>query len=514
MAESKFPVTVVIGAVDNVTYKVMEINQKLEKITKPLGQLKTAFGDLGRESGLGKLGSAIGNVGSKGSAVFKELGAAGLKVGAILATVGIAFGKIVKGAADSGDAIKEASDRLGVSTKFFQEFQFAASQTGVDMEKVEAGLTKFSKALGDAQAGTGEGVGVFRGLGIALKDSAGKARGMEKILPELADKLQKIQDPALRNSVAMRLFGRDGAKLAVTLGKGSEGLAEFAKEAQRLGLVMGDDQINAANKFNDSWDKLALSVGRARDAFGAELFPVLIELFEKLSTFLAENRPQIIAFAQAFAKELPGILVTIKDLFVGLWGAVQPLITGFRWLTSIFGTTNTVMAIMGTIIGGKLLLSIISFSQAIWQLGAAAMPVLIRGFMLLVPLFKGLLALAIANPIGAIIVGVVALGTAAVVLYNKWEPFRNLIDSIWEKMKAVGLFVGGGIASLFGGGKETAGAPLGAKEIVKGAQSISTSRTENQISVNFDNMPKGTRVIQNKAEAPIDLSMGFSMAGG
>jgi hypothetical protein len=513
MAENKFPVTVVIGAVDNVTYKVMEINQKLERITKPLGQLKTAFGDLGRESGLNKLGSAIGNVGTKGTALFKELGAAGLKVGAILATVGFAFAKIVKGAADSGDAIKDASDRLGVSTKFFQEFQFAASQTGVDMAKVEAGLTKFSKALGDAQAGTGEGVGVFRGLGIALKDSAGKARGMEKILPELADKLQKIQDPALRNSVAMRLFGRDGAKLAVTLGKGSAGLAEFSKEAQRLGLVMGDDQINSANAFNDSWDKLALSVGRARDAFGAELFPVLIELFEKLSTFLAENRPQIIEFARAFAKELPGILMTLKDLFVGLWGAVQPLIAGFKMLTSIFGTTNTVLAILAGYVGGPVIMSFLSFGKAIWQLGAAAMPVLIRGFMMLLPLFKGLTALMIANPIGAIIAGVVVLGGLAVLLYNKWEPFRNLIDGIWEKIKAVGSFIGGGVKSLFGGESAATGSPLDAKAVVKGAQGIASSKTENQISVNFENMPKGTRVIQNKAEAPMDLSMGYSMAG-
>ena len=45
MAESKFPVSVVIGAVDNVTYKVMEINQRLEKLTAPLGKLKTAFGE-------------------------------------------------------------------------------------------------------------------------------------------------------------------------------------------------------------------------------------------------------------------------------------------------------------------------------------------------------------------------------------------------------------------------------------------------------------------------------------
>jgi hypothetical protein len=129
-------------------------------------------------------------------------------------------------------------------------------------------------------------------------------------------------------------------------------------------------------------------------------------------------------------------------------------------------------------------------------------------------MLKGLVALAIANPIGAMVVAGVALAGIAVLLYKKWEPFRNLIDGIWEKIKSVGSFIGGGISSLFGGNTAPAGQALDAKAVVKGEQGIASSRTENQISVNFENMPKGTRVIQNKAEAPLDLSMGFSMAGG
>lgn len=39
------------------------------------------------------------------------------------------------------------------------------------------------------------------------------------------------------------------------------------------------------------------------------------------------------------------------------------------------------------------------------------------------------------NPIGLTIIGIAALGAAFVVAYKKIEPFRDLIDSIWEKMK-------------------------------------------------------------------------------
>lgn len=518
MAESKFPVSIVVNAVDNVSYKLIEINQKLEKITKPLGKLKTAFGDLGRESGLSKLGGALSNVGSKGSAFFKELGSAALKVAGIMATVGTAFKFLVKDAANSGDEILDASKRLGISAKAFQEFQFAASQSGIELENVEGILSKFSKNIGEASTGAGEAVGIFRGLGVKLKDAKGQTRGMTELLPELADKFKQIKDPALRNAVAVKLFGREGIKMNEVLLGGSEGLKKFADEANRLGLVLGDDQLKSADEFNDSWSKLMLTFSRTRDQIGAQLFPVFIELFENLSNMINENRPQIIAFAQAFAKDLPGILTTIKDLIVGLWGAVQPLIGAFRFLSSIFGTTNTVLGIMGTIIGGKLLISFASFVGSLINLGGTVLPILIRGFVLFAPyltiLARGFAAIFLANPLGLFI----TLATIGYTLYKNWEPFAKLIDGIGSKIASVAGAVGKftGLSGLFGGAASTTpqGSPLGGAKTAQAANSQLLNRTENQISVNFENVPKGIRVSQDKAEAPIDLSMGYSMVGG
>lgn len=514
MAESRFPVSVVVNAVDNVSFKLLQINEKLEKITKPLNRLKGAFGTLGKEAGLDKLGAALGNVGTKGSAFFKELGAAGLKVVGLLASIGAGFKFLVKGAADSGDAILDSSKRLGISSKFFQEFQFAASQSGVEMEAVEGILTKFSKNIGEASSGAGEAVGVFRGLGIKLKDAKGQTRGMAELLPELADKFKQIKDPALRNAVAMKLFGREGVKMTEVLMGGSEGIKAMAEEANRLGLVIGEDKLKAADNFNDSWNKLILTITRTRDAFGAELFPVLIELFEKISTLIAENRPQIIAFAQAFARDLPRILVQIKDLIVGLWGAVQPLISAFQFLTRIFGTTNTVLGIMSVIIGGKLLMSFVAFTTSLFQLGGAVLPVVIRGFGLLWPVIAKLSMALLANPIGIWVAAGAALVGLGVLLYNKWEPFRNLVDAIWGKIKSIGSVVGSGVSKLFGGSAAPQGAPLGGAQTTEAANSQLLNRTENQISVSFDNVPKGVRVTQDKAQAPIDLNLGYSMSGG
>lgn len=515
MSTSKLPISVVISATDNVTVKVMEINQKLAKLTQPLNKLKDSFGLLGKEIGLDKLGSSLTNVGSKAGAFFGSMKSAAVGVAATLATLGIAFRSLVKGAADSADAIGDASKRLGVSTKFFQEFQYAAGQSGIEMDKVESILTKFSKNIGDASVGTGEAVGIFRGFGVSLKDASGKTRGMAEILPELADKFKKIKDPALRNAVAMRLFGKEGVKMAEILEGGSERISKFAAEAEKMGFIIGDDQIEKAGDFNDSWDKLVLSITRARDAFGAELFPVMIELFGKLSSLIAENRPQIIEFARTFAAELPGILTQVKDLFVALYGAAQTLAGWFNFLGGIFGRTNLVLGIMGVIIGGKVLASFIALTGSLIQLGGIALPMILKGAMLLIPAFAKLSVLLLANPIGLIVAGGAALVAIGAVLYNKWAPFRNLIDGIWEKVRSVGSFVGGKLG--FGdsaGAASPSGEALGGAGTVAAANSSIRSSTENQISINFENMPKGTRVTQDKAEAPIDLALGYSMAGG
>jgi phage-related protein len=61
-----------------------------------------------------------------------------------------------------------------------------------------------------------------------------------------------------------------------------------------------------------------------------------------------------------------------------------------------------------------------------------------------------------ANPIGLVIIAVAALGAAFVIAYKRIEPFRNLIDSIWDKVKGLAKTLTGGIGKLFGIGGNAA----------------------------------------------------------
>lgn len=92
MADKKNKFSIVIGAVDDISMKVMEINQKISKALEPVKKLNAAFGLLGNELGIGKFGSALSNVGSKFGDVFKEAGKVGLALGA----AGAGFAYLVK----------------------------------------------------------------------------------------------------------------------------------------------------------------------------------------------------------------------------------------------------------------------------------------------------------------------------------------------------------------------------------------------------------------------------------
>jgi hypothetical protein len=93
------------------------------------------------------------------------------------------------------------------------------------------------------------------------------------------------------------------------------------------------------------------------------------------------------------------------------------------------------------------------------------------------------------NPIGLIIIGVAALGAAFVLAYKKIEPFRDLMDSIFQKIKNIGTAikespVGQAIAKAFDGFRAAGGPVRQGKSYVVGeaGPELFTANTSGTIS--------------------------------
>ena len=233
----------------------------------------------------------------------KNLGVAGAAM-AGAAAAGVAA--MVKAGIDLADAMGEAAERAGVSTESFSALAYAAKMSGSSMEGVEAGLTKLSNAIIEAQNPTSEMANAFKALGVSTVDTEGKLRKADEVFRDIAERFKNAPAGPEKTAIAMQIFGKAGADLIPMLNSGKAGLEEFRKEAEELGLVLDTQTTANAGAFNDTIDKLGLAVTGMGIKIGKELTPTL----EVLANEFTNARKEGSAFSD-FAR---GVGIVFREI--------------------------------------------------------------------------------------------------------------------------------------------------------------------------------------------------------
>ena len=186
--------------------------------------------------------------------ISKSLTAAKSAVNGFLAIAAVGFAATgIKNALDYASAIGETAQQLGVATTAYQELTYAATQTGVSQQELEAGLARLTRNIGT-------GAKVFGELGIAIRDTAGNSRATGDVFNDVAAKLGSIQDPAKRAAIEVQLFGKAGQKLDTLLSGGTDAVGALADEAHRLGMVLSPKQIADADAAADAFTRVKRSL--------------------------------------------------------------------------------------------------------------------------------------------------------------------------------------------------------------------------------------------------------------
>ena len=268
----------------------------LVKGLKAAGQHLQSFG-----AGIAKMGGAM-------------LGAGG----AVLAPLA----GMVAGFAEAGSALADMSARTGVSASNLSALGYAAGMTGASMEDVEKAIRKMQQ----------------NGM------SADK-------IGAIADKMAAMTDPAKKTAFAIKMFGKSGTALIPMLSGGSAGLAAFREEAERLGVVMSDEDAAAADKLGDAMDRTKTTLKGVAMQIGAALAPAVTwladELAKAISTviqFVRDNRELVVTVA-AVAAGIAGAGVVL----VGLGGTITVLGMALSGIATLFGA---ILSPIGLLIAG------------------------------------------------------------------------------------------------------------------------------------------------------------------
>ena len=261
----------------------------------------------------GTLGSMAGTAAKVGAGIAIGVGVAATAV------VGLATKT-----ASAADNVDKMSQKLGLSRQAFQEWDFIASQSGTSINSMQAGMRGVTTLLEDMSKGGNKSADVFGRLGLSMDDVAGMSR--EQAFEAIVTSLQGIPDEAERARLANLAFGRSGQELMPLINGAAGSIDEMKEKAHELGLVMGDEAIDAGVAFTDTLDQLKRTIGATLNEALAPLLPILNEVFQELVQLI----PPLMGFIRPLAERLIPVIQRIIDallpVFISLLNAVTPIL--------------------------------------------------------------------------------------------------------------------------------------------------------------------------------------------
>lgn len=410
MANKDFRLTAILAVRDTMSPVLAVASQKWEGFKTAVNS--TEFDDLNRKLKLAQ--RSVKDFASEAQGVAQSVGA---PFAAVAGAVGFSLQSAVTGFAQAGDSLDKMSARLGISAVKLQEWSFAATHAGAAPEDLEDALKDLSEKIAEVAGGdTGDAAQLFSALGISVKDASGKIRPASDIFEELADAIQRNEDPALRTKMAMVLMGDSGRKLIPMLSGGAQGLDDMAKQARDFGLVMKEDAVAAAAQMTDHMDDMKASVTAVGHEIGYRLSPIVISMSDRFRDLAAANKG---ALGEKFEKVARSFADAVGQIdFEGIASAILTIADYAVRAFNAIGGFNTVLYGMGALIAGKSIMAVVSLGSSV--IGLA------QSFGAVVTAAKafGVVATTSMGPIGW---ALGALALAAGVVIANWDRIGPVI---------------------------------------------------------------------------------------
>lgn len=221
------------------------------------------------EKNLGKTGADVSNFSKQAT----KIGAGMVGVGTGLLAVGLSAASTTT---DLGKEVIKLQRYTGMNAESASKLAYAAKMSGVDVDSLAVGIGKLSKTMATTPD-------KLTKMGVEAKTSDGHLRSMTDVLGDVADKFKKMGPGTESTAAALELFGRSGANLLPFLLKGKDGIGELSAEAEKMGLVLSQDNIDAVKKNIVAQRQLTAAVNGAKVQIGNEMLPILTKFTETMT---------------------------------------------------------------------------------------------------------------------------------------------------------------------------------------------------------------------------------------
>lgn len=418
------------NATDDAGDEMVDLDKKTEKASGGFTVMKGALADLAASgfraaiNGAKKLATELVNVGKK------------------------------------ADQLNTLSQQSGFSTSELQKFEYAAELIDVSVDDIVGAAKKLKKNM---VSNSKETAAAFEQLGVSVKDAVtGDLRNSTDVFYDVIKALSNVENETERDTVAMQLLGKNADALAGIIDDGGQALAEYGKEAEDLGVILSQEAVDGANKFNDAVDKIKATAQGAFYSIGAEIAK---ELTPEINT--AQKKVQ--AFVKTgdfkgFAKKAVDALKDVISILGKVGKTVLPVVSkALGFVSNNFKTLATVT--LAAVTAFKAFKAIMAVTTAITA-AKTAVAGLSAGVTIATKAQAAWNAVLAANPIGAVItaVGLLAGGIALLtssfsdnnkeITYwnetqkNAYDQAKEVTDAFMEQRDATDKLAAANTASV------------------------------------------------------------------
>lgn len=402
--------------VNKTARQVDELGKEMEEAknpTKELGEATKDAGDKAEKAGHGGFTVLKGAIANLASNVIQSAidGIRGLASEAVESSDAMKkFEQTMKFAGYDDAQIKRASNSMKeYADKTVYDLTTVSNTTAQLASNGVPNFEKLTEAAGNLNAVAGGNQDTFKSVAMVLTQTAGAGKLTTENWNQLADAVPgasgKLQEAMKKNGAYTGNF-RDA------MAKGQITADEFNKAIMDLG-------------FTDVAEKAATSTSTFEGAMGNLQASVVDGLMKIYDTIGSENITGFInGITNTIETVIPPIKTTINWLVTNL-PKISPLLAG-------------IAAGLGALMVAQKIEAMVTAFKA-WKVATEGMTIA----------QAALNAVQLANPIGAILAGVVALVAGIIALWNTNKGFRDFVTNAWNSIKETIVNVATSVGNFF-----------------------------------------------------------------
>lgn len=220
----------------------------------------------------------IGGISDKlkgGLATAGKVAAAGVAaVTAATVAAGTAMAKGISQTAQYGDNIDKMSQKMGISAKAFQEWDFIMQHNGTSIESLQPAMKTLANAVENNNK-------AFQRLGLTQEQISKMSQ--EELFGATIKSLQQVEDTTERTYLAGQLLGRGATELGALLNMSAEETEAMRLQVHELGGVMSDDAVKAAAAYQDSLQNMKTAFSGISRGMLSEFLPSVTTIMDGLT---------------------------------------------------------------------------------------------------------------------------------------------------------------------------------------------------------------------------------------